>query len=46
MWDGSRYESGALRISGAKVSGRCRNDGSVLASYAEERRYDSDPVEH
>jgi hypothetical protein len=46
MWDGSRCESGALRISGAKVSGRCRNDGSVLASHAEERRHDSDPAGH
>ena len=42
MWDGSQCESGALRTSGAKVSGRCRNDGSVLTSHAEECRPDSD----
>ncbi len=31
MWNGSRCESGALKTSGAKISGRCRNDESVLA---------------
>ena len=46
MWDGSRYESGALKISGVKILGRCCNDGNVLALYTEEHRYDFDLVGH
>ena len=46
IWDGSRCESGALKTSGVKVSGRCRNNENVLVSYAEECRYDSDPIGH